>query len=45
MKIPPRQQDILKAAAAFATVERYQGTLPRRQALLYAKDGPWPAGG
>ena len=38
MKIPPRQQDILKAAAAFATVERYQGTLPRRQALLYAKD-------
>lgn len=38
MKISPRQQDILKAAAAFATVERYQGTLPRRQALLYAKD-------
>lgn len=34
----PKQQEILRAAAAFATVARYQGTLPRRQALLFAKD-------
>ncbi|WP_300160981.1 hypothetical protein [Solidesulfovibrio sp.] len=37
MKLPPMQQEILRAAAAFATVERYQGALPRRQALLYSK--------
>lgn len=38
MKPTPKQFDILRAAAAFATVERYQGTLPKRQALFFAKD-------
>ncbi|HWQ08512.1 MAG TPA: hypothetical protein VN436_05380, partial [Holophaga sp.] len=34
----PTQLDILRAAAAFATIERYQGTLPRRQAMVYARE-------
>lgn len=38
MQPTPVQYDILRAAAAFATVERYQGTLPKRQAVLFAKD-------
>ncbi|WP_428562691.1 MAG: hypothetical protein ACP59X_22050 [Solidesulfovibrio sp. DCME] len=38
MKPSPRQLEILRAAAAFATVERYQGSLPKRQALLFSKD-------
>lgn len=38
MNPTPRQFDILRAAAAFSTVERYQGTLPKRQALFFAKD-------
>jgi len=38
MKPTPKQFDILRAVAAFATVERYQGTLPKRQALFFAKD-------
>ena len=31
------QIDILRAAAAFASVQRYNGTLPKRQALHYDK--------
>ena len=38
MKPTSRQVEILRAAAAFASVARYHGTLPRRQALHYAKD-------
>lgn len=38
MKPSSKQLDILRATAAFATVERYQGTLPKRQALLFSKD-------
>lgn len=38
MKTSPRQQEILRAAGAFATVERYQGSLPKRQALVFPKD-------
>jgi len=37
MKPSSKQLDILRATAAFATVERYQGTLPKRQALLFSK--------
>ena len=29
--------DILRAAAAFSSIERYNGTMPRRQALHYDK--------
>ncbi|MHC1712457.1 MAG: hypothetical protein AB9872_09930 [Solidesulfovibrio sp.] len=36
MQPTPTQLDILRATAAFATVARYQGTMPKRQALLYA---------
>jgi hypothetical protein len=38
MEPSAKQVEILRAAAAFATVARYHGTLPRRQALHYAKD-------
>ncbi|EFL49608.1 conserved hypothetical protein [Solidesulfovibrio fructosivorans JJ]] len=38
MKPTPKQFEILRAVAAFAPVERYQGTLPKRQALFFAKD-------
>jgi hypothetical protein len=31
------QYDILRAAAAFSAVERYSGTMPKRQALHYDK--------
>ena len=31
------QISILRAAAAFSTVQRYNGTLPKRQALHYDK--------
>lgn len=37
MQPTPKQCEILRATAAFATVDRYQGTLPKRQALLFAK--------
>jgi hypothetical protein len=38
MQPTPTQRDILRATAAFAAVARYQGTMPKRQALVYAKD-------
>lgn len=38
MKPTPKQLEILRAARAFAVVDRYQGTLPKRQALLFSKD-------
>jgi len=38
MNATSTQIDILRAAAAFAAVERYQGTLPKRQAMLYGKE-------
>lgn len=37
MQPSPPQLEILRAAAAFAAVERYQGTMPQRQALLFSK--------
>lgn len=38
MNPSPTQLEILRSAAAFATVSRYQGALPKRQALLYDKE-------
>ncbi|KHK02109.1 hypothetical protein [Desulfovibrio sp. TomC] len=37
MQPTPAQFDILRAAAAFSAVERYSGTMPKRQALHYDK--------
>ncbi len=38
MEITPSQGDIIKAAAAFSSLDRYQGALPKKHALIYDED-------
>jgi len=35
MEITPSQEDIIKAVAAFSSLDRYQGALPKKHALIY----------